>query len=121
MARGARHTAGTFDFDIPVCRAFRSKKVACATKSELEGGLTMTYRVYSGPRGSESMSPLDKESYLYKEFNLLDEAMNWARHINDGGRVALLIEGDDGTRLTKQQIVTALRSPDTGVAAEHAA
>ena len=47
--------------------------------------------------------------------------MSWARHINDGGRVALLIEGDDGTRLTKQQIVTALRSPDTGVAAEHAA
>jgi hypothetical protein len=81
----------------------------------------MTYRVYSGPRGSESMSSLDKESYLYKEFNLLDEAMSWARHINDGGRVALLIEGDDGTRLTKQQIVTALRSPDTGETAEYAA
>jgi hypothetical protein len=29
----------------------------------------------------------------------------------------LLIEGDDGTRLTKHQIVTALRSPDTGQAA----
>jgi hypothetical protein len=39
--------------------------------------------------------------------------MNWARHINDSGRVALLIEGDDGTRLTKQQIVAALKSPDS--------
>lgn len=73
----------------------------------------MTYRVYSGPRGSQSISPLEKDRHLYKEFSLLDEAMGWARHINDSGRVALLIEGDDGTRLTKQQIVTALKSPDT--------
>jgi hypothetical protein len=73
----------------------------------------MTFRVYSGPRGSQSISPLEKDRHLYKEFSLLDEAMSWARHINDSGRVALLIEGDDGTRLTKQQIVTALKSPDT--------
>jgi len=72
----------------------------------------MTYRVYSGPRGSQSISPLEKDRHLYKEFSILDEAMNWARHINDSGRVALLIEGDDGTRLTKQQIVAALKSPD---------
>jgi hypothetical protein len=39
--------------------------------------------------------------------------MSWARHINDSGRVALLIEGDDGTRLTKQQIVAALKSTDS--------
>jgi len=73
----------------------------------------MTYRVYSGPRGSESISPLEKDRHLYKEFSVLDEAMSWARHINDGGRVALLIEGDDGTRLTKQQIVAALKNPDS--------
>lgn len=71
----------------------------------------MTFRVYSGPRGSQSISPLEKDRHLYKEFGTLDEAMSWARHINDGGRVALLIEGDDGTRLTKQQIVTALKNP----------
>ena len=29
------------------------------------------------------------------------------------GRFTLLIEGDDGTRLTKQQIVTALKNPET--------
>ena len=69
----------------------------------------MTYRVYSGPRGSESIAPLEKDRHLFKEFGLLDEAMSWARHINEIGRVTLLIEGDDGTRLTKHQIVTALQ------------
>jgi hypothetical protein len=70
----------------------------------------MTYRVYSGPRGSQSISPLEKDRHLYKEFSVLDEAMSWAKHINESGRVSLLVEGDDGTRLTKQQIVTALKS-----------
>jgi len=72
----------------------------------------MTYRVYSGPRGSEAISPLEKDRYLFKEFSSLDEALGWARHINGGGRVALLIEGDDGTRLTKQQIAAALTHPE---------
>jgi hypothetical protein len=81
----------------------------------------MTYRVYSGPRGSESISPLDKDRHLYKEFGVLDEAMSWARHINDKGRVALLVEGDDGTRLTKQQIVSALKHPEAIEGRGHAA
>lgn len=73
----------------------------------------MIYRVYSGPRGSQSISPLEKDRQLYKEFNLLDEAMSWARHVNGTGRVALLIEGDDGTRITKEQIAAALKSPES--------
>jgi hypothetical protein len=81
----------------------------------------MTYRVYSGPRGSQSISPVEKDRHLYKEFSTLDEAMSWAEHINKSGRVALLIEGDDGTRLTKQQIVTALKNPDRTEDREHAA
>jgi hypothetical protein len=72
----------------------------------------MTYRVYSGPRGSDSIAPIEKDRHLYKEFGVLDEAMSWARHVNSKGRVALLVEGDDGTRLTKQQIATALRNPE---------
>lgn len=72
----------------------------------------MAYRVYSGPRGSGSISPLDKDRQLYKEFTLLDEAMSWAHHVNESGRVTLLVEGDDGTRITRQQIVTALKSPE---------
>ena len=81
----------------------------------------MTYRVYSGPRGSESISPLEKDRHLFKEFAGFDEAMSWARHINKSGRVTLLIEGDDGTRLTKQQIATALKSPDEIESSDHAA
>jgi len=30
----------------------------------------------------------------------LDEALSWARHVAQDGRVPLLIEGDDGTRMT---------------------
>jgi hypothetical protein len=81
----------------------------------------MTYRVYTGPRGSESISPADKDRHLYKEFGLLDEAMIWARHVNKRGRVALLIEGDDGARLTREQIVTALKNAESGEYQDHAA
>jgi hypothetical protein len=69
----------------------------------------MMFRVYSGPRGSESVPPLEKDKWLFKEFGGLDDALSWARHVNDGGRVTLLIEGDDGTRLTKVEIAAALR------------
>jgi hypothetical protein len=68
----------------------------------------MTYRVYSGPQGTEAISPLEKDRMLYKEFSSLDQAMSWARHVNDNGRTTLLIEGDDGTRLTRAEIETAL-------------
>src|SRR6266852_4986260 len=65
------------------------------------GDNPMTYRVYSGPRGSEAIAPMEKDRHLYKEFGSLDEAMGWARHLNNSGRVPLLIDGDDGTHLTK--------------------
>lgn len=74
----------------------------------------MTYRVYSGPRGSQAIPPAEKDRYLYKEFGSLDEAMSWARHLNEGGRVTLLIEGDDGTRLTREQIAAALQHAEAG-------
>jgi hypothetical protein len=78
----------------------------------------MTYRVFSGPRGSESISPLEKDRALYKEFGRLDEAINWARHLNEGEHVALLLEGDDGTHLDKYQIATALSHSQVGLAQE---
>jgi hypothetical protein len=55
---------------------------------------------------------MEKAHWLYKEFRLLDEAFSWARHIAGRGRVALLIEGDDGTRITKREIAAVLRHPD---------
>jgi hypothetical protein len=42
------------------------------------GDIDMTYRVYSGPPGTEMVPPLEKERWLYKEFGLLDEALGWA-------------------------------------------
>jgi hypothetical protein len=68
----------------------------------------MRYRVYSGPRGSAAISPLDQQRMLFKEYDTLDGALGWARHLSGSGRVPLLIEGDDGTRLDKQDIAAAL-------------
>ena len=45
---------------------------------------------------------------LFKEFDDLDAALGWAGHLGDSGRVPLLIEGDDGTRLNKLDIAAAL-------------
>lgn len=69
----------------------------------------MRFRVYSGPRGSEDVSPMTKDKLLFKEFSALDDALSWARHIEREGRVPLLIEGDDGTRMDRRSIVNALR------------
>lgn len=68
----------------------------------------MSYRVYSGPHGAEKIFPLEKDRMLFKECASLDDAISWARHVNDGGRTTLLIEGDDGTHLTRTEIAAAL-------------
>jgi hypothetical protein len=70
----------------------------------------MTYKVYSGPIGAE---PVDKDRMLFKSFGSLDEALSWAGHIRDTGRVALLIEDDTGRRLDKRQIAAALGQRDS--------
>jgi hypothetical protein len=70
----------------------------------------MPFRVYRGPHGSETTSPLDKGALLFKQFDRLDQALSWAKHINASGRVALFIEGDDGTSLDKRDIANALYS-----------
>jgi hypothetical protein len=64
--------------------------------------------VYSGPPGSAAISPLERERMLFKEFDSLDAALGWARHLTASGRVPLRIEGDDGTRLEKQDVAAAL-------------
>jgi hypothetical protein len=69
----------------------------------------MTYRVYSGPKGSAEVVPIEKSQLLFKQFNALDEALSWARHVERTGRAPLLIEGDDGTRMDRRAIVNALR------------
>jgi hypothetical protein len=68
----------------------------------------MQYRVYSGPKGSGKISPLAKGQMLFKQFSALDDALSWARHVEREGRVPLLIEGDDGTRMDRRAIADAL-------------
>lgn len=68
----------------------------------------MRYRVYVGPRGAESIPPLQKDQFLLKEFTTLDDAFSWARHLDRSGRVTLAIDGEDGTNLGKREIAAAL-------------
>ena len=53
----------------------------------------MRYRVFSGPPGSGAVSPLEKQRLLFKEFDSLDGALGWARHLQEHGRVALPLWG----------------------------
>ncbi len=69
----------------------------------------MAYRVYSGPKGSPDFSPVEKSQMLYKELPVLDDALSWARHLDQTGRAPLLIEGDDGVRMDRRAIINALR------------
>jgi len=69
----------------------------------------MTYKVFTGAPGSEAISPLEKDRWMFKEFGDLDEALGWAEGVKQKGAVPLLIEGDDGTHLTKYEIADALQ------------
>jgi predicted RNA polymerase sigma factor len=68
----------------------------------------MTYRVYSGPKGAAEILPFEKERMLFKELITLDDALAFARHLGNTGRIPVLIEGDDGTRLDRREIGEAL-------------
>ena len=76
----------------------------------------MTYKVFTGAPGSEPISPLEKDRWLFKEFTDLDEALAWAQGLKRRGAVAMLIEGDDGTRMDKRAIATALQHREREVA-----
>lgn len=73
----------------------------------------MSYKVYSGPAGAEEISGLSKDRVLFKEFASFDEALSWASHVRDTGRVALLIEDENGHRFDKREIAAALGHRDT--------
>jgi hypothetical protein len=68
----------------------------------------MGYRVYSGELGARALSPRDKSRPPYTEFDSADDALMWAQRLRAHGRVALLVIGDDGTSLDKQDIADAL-------------
>jgi hypothetical protein len=72
----------------------------------------MTFKVYSGPVGADAVSPIRKDRMLFKEFPNFDEALSWASHIKETGRVAVLIEGEAGRTLGKREIAAALADRD---------
>ena len=72
----------------------------------------MTFKVYSGPAGTETISPLNKDHMLFKEFPTFDEALAWAGHIRETGRVPLLIENEGGIHLDKREIAAELGQRD---------
>jgi hypothetical protein len=76
----------------------------------------MTYKVFTGPPGADKISPLEKDRALFKEFTTLDEALAFAHAVKRKGTIPLQIEGDDGTRLDKYQIATALQHRESEVA-----
>jgi len=69
----------------------------------------MAFRVYSGPKGTDILAPIDKDRMLFKQVGGFEEAIAWARHVAADGRSVLLIEGDDGTHLSHDEIAAALQ------------
>jgi hypothetical protein len=72
----------------------------------------MTFKVYSGPAGTDAVSPIHKDRMLFKAFPNFDEALSWASHIKETGRVAILIEDETGRTLDKREIAAALADRD---------
>ena len=72
----------------------------------------MTFKVYSGPAGTDAVSPIHKDRMLFKEFPNFDEALSWASHIKDTGRVAVLMEDETGRTFDKREIAAALANRD---------
>jgi hypothetical protein len=72
----------------------------------------MTFKVYSGPMGTDAVSPIAKDRMLFKEFASLDEALSWASHVKDTGRVAVRIEDETGRTFDKREIAAALANRD---------
>jgi hypothetical protein len=64
----------------------------------------MNHRVFSGPRGLGGDFSPRQATHAVKEFETLDAGLGWARNLADNERVALLIEGHDGTWLGKEEI-----------------
>jgi hypothetical protein len=75
------------------------------------------YRVYSGPPGIKRLSSEEKARCLYKEFGFMDEALEFAAQVTRQGRVAVLIEGDNGIELNFSEIANAMDGGDKLAAA----
>jgi hypothetical protein len=75
------------------------------------------YRVYSAPPGTKRLTADEKARCLYEEFGFIDEALDFAAIVTQRGRVAVLIEGDNGIELNFGDIAQAMNSDDKLAAA----
>lgn len=75
------------------------------------------YRVYSAPPGTRRLSQEERARCLYEEFGFIDEALDHAASLTRKGRVAVLIEGDNGIELNFREIAEAMHSDDKLAAA----
>jgi hypothetical protein len=75
------------------------------------------YRVYSGPPGIKKLSLEERARCLYEEFGFIDEALDFAAAVTRKGRVAVLIEGDNGIELNFSEIADAMYGDDKLAAA----
>ena len=75
------------------------------------------YRVYSGPPGIKKLSAEERARCLYEEFGFIDQALDYAAAVTRQGRVAVLIEGDNGIELDFSEIADAMNGDDKLAAA----
>jgi hypothetical protein len=75
------------------------------------------YRVYSAPPGIKKLSSEERARSLYEEFGFIDEALDFAAAVTRKGRVAVLIEGDNGIELNFSDIADAMHEDDKLAAA----
>ena len=66
----------------------------------------MPFRVYSGPKGAEDVSAIDKEQMLFKELGSLDDALLWARHVERTGASRCLSKVTTGRAWTAVPLPT---------------
>jgi hypothetical protein len=70
----------------------------------------MAFRLWWGLAKTQEEFAARKPSWMPRVADSLDEALWWAMKVNDLGlEIAWEIEGDDGTRLDRQEIVEMVR------------
>ena len=67
----------------------------------------MSSRLYLGPATADDLKPSERSGVLSTELRLLAAAIQLSRHPERKDRVALLLEGDDGTRRNRRWIAQA--------------
>ncbi len=79
-------TVGPFcDYEIRIAGEHWAESPAPFCFPDAQKGAILRYHAsMSDRRAPETISPIEKDHFLFKEFGSLDDAFGWARHINAG-------------------------------------